>query len=121
MGAILVSFHPVILGFHFLSAIVLIVTILLQPGKGDIGAAIGAGGSQSVFGVRGAGSFLSRVTTVSALLFLLTSISLATISKFEARGTADDASIEKALSTTPTDKPVEPTKVNDKPSDAIKP
>jgi preprotein translocase subunit SecG len=110
MGAILVSFQPVILGFHFLLAILLIVTILLQPGKGDIGAAFGAGGSQSVFGVRGAGSFLSRITTVSALLFLLTSISLATISKFEAHGTADDASIEKALSTSPTDKPAEAAK-----------
>ena len=55
--------------------------ILLQAGKGaDIGAAFG-GASQTVFGGRGPATFLSKMTTIAAILFLVTSISLAHLSK----------------------------------------
>ena len=55
----------------------LILVILLQTGKGaGIGAAFG-GGSQTVFGPRGAGSFIGKVTGTVAALFMLTSIILA--------------------------------------------
>ncbi|MBI2981098.1 MAG: preprotein translocase subunit SecG [Deltaproteobacteria bacterium] len=67
---------------HYFLCFFLIVTILLQAGKGaDIGAAFGAGGSQTVFGPRGAGTFLSKVTTAVAILFLLTSIGLSKLSR----------------------------------------
>lgn len=70
-----------ILAVHFLVCFFLIVVILLQVGKGaDIGAVFG-GGSGTVFGSRGAATFLSKLTTVMAIVFLLTSISLASISR----------------------------------------
>lgn len=67
---------------HFLLCFFLIAVILLQAGKGaDIGAAFGAGSSQTVFGPRGAATFLTKFTAVVAVLFLATSISLARYAK----------------------------------------
>lgn len=60
-------------------AIGLIVLILLQHGKGaDAGAAFGSGASATVFGSRGAGSFLSRTTGILATLFFANSLLLST-------------------------------------------
>ena len=64
---------------HVLVSILLIIVVLLQPGKGgDLGSVFGGGGgsSESVFGAAGAVPFLSKVTRVLAVLFLLTSLSL---------------------------------------------
>jgi len=70
-----------ILAIHYFVCSFLIVVILLQAGKGaDIGAVFG-GGSGTVFGSRGAATFLGKLTTVMAIVFLLTSISLAYISR----------------------------------------
>lgn len=67
--------------FHYFICAFLIVLILLQAGKGaDMGAAFG-GASQTVFGGRGPATFLSKLTTIAAVLFLITSISLAQLSK----------------------------------------
>lgn len=66
---------------HYIICVSLIGLILLQAGKGaDIGAAFG-GASQTVFGGRGPATFLSKFTTIVAALFLITSISLAQLSK----------------------------------------
>lgn len=63
---------------HVMVSLVLIVVVLLQHGKGaDIGAVFGGGASSTVFGSRGAGNFLTKLTTGSALLFMVTSLSLA--------------------------------------------
>lgn len=62
---------------HVIVCLFLIVVVLLQSGKaGDISAAFGGQGSQAAFGPRGAATTLSRATTVSAILFMLTSITL---------------------------------------------
>jgi len=62
---------------HVLIATGLILIVLLQSGKGaDIGAAFGGGSSQTVFGGRGAATFLSKATTVLAILFMVMSIAL---------------------------------------------
>jgi preprotein translocase subunit SecG len=66
----------------------LIVVVLLQHGKGaDIGVSLGAGSSNTVFGARGAGNFLTKLTTASAILFMVLAFSLA---RFAADNTADD-------------------------------
>ncbi len=67
---------------HYLVCIFLIIVILLQAGKGaDIGAAFGAGSSQTVFGPRGATTFLTKMTAVVAFVFVVTSISLSQYAK----------------------------------------
>jgi preprotein translocase subunit SecG len=62
---------------HVIVCLFLIIVVLLQSGKaGDISAAFGGQGSQAAFGPRGAATTLSRATTISAVLFMLTSITL---------------------------------------------
>jgi preprotein translocase subunit SecG len=71
----------IITTFHVLAALAIVALVLLQQGKGaDAGAAFGAGGSGTVFGARGAASFLTRTTAVLALVFFLTSLGLAWLS-----------------------------------------
>ena len=68
---------------HLIVCFLMIAAILLQAGKGaEIGAAFG-GSSQTVFGSRGPGTFLSKVTVGAAIVFMLTSLSLAILSKRE--------------------------------------
>lgn len=63
---------------HVLLALTVIGLVLLQQGKGaDAGAAFGSGASSTVFGARGSGSFLTRMTTLCATLFFITSLGLA--------------------------------------------
>ena len=62
---------------HVIVCLFLIVVVLLQSGKaGDISAAFGGQGSQAAFGPRGAATALSKATTISAVLFMLTSVTL---------------------------------------------
>lgn len=72
--------ESIVLGIHTLLAIGVIGLVLLQQGKGaDAGAAFGSGSSSTVFGSRGSASFFTRMTTVFAVLFFVTSIGLAFI------------------------------------------
>jgi preprotein translocase subunit SecG len=62
---------------HILVCVFIILVVLLQSGKsGDISAAFGGQGSQTAFGPRGAASALEKATTWSAVLFMITSITL---------------------------------------------
>jgi preprotein translocase subunit SecG len=66
---------------HVIVCFALIIVVLLQSGKGaEMGASFGAGGSQSVFGAGGGSTFMSKVTTSAAIIFMLTSLSLAFVS-----------------------------------------
>tara|TARA_B100000686_G_scaffold201212_1_gene208115 strand:- start:360 stop:740 length:381 start_codon:yes stop_codon:yes gene_type:complete len=63
---------------HVVTAIAIVGLVLLQQGKGaDAGASFGAGASQTVFGASGSGNFLVRATTAAAVIFFVTSLSLA--------------------------------------------
>jgi preprotein translocase subunit SecG len=63
--------------FHILAALVLILVVLLQSGKaGDLASAFGGAGTQTAFGARGGTTFLAKATTVAAVVFMLTSLSL---------------------------------------------
>jgi preprotein translocase subunit SecG len=85
-----------ILIIHILVCLVLIVSVLLQRGKGaTMGAAFGTGGSQTVFGGSGAGNFLSRVTAICAAIFFSTSLILAYRSTFN-RSVVDQAEVPPA-------------------------
>jgi preprotein translocase subunit SecG len=66
-----------IIAIHVLACIALVGIVLLQHGKGaDIGSTFGGGASQTVFGSRGAGNFLTKLTTGFAVVFMLTSLTL---------------------------------------------
>ena len=66
---------------HIIVAFIMVSVILLQSGKGaDIGAAFG-GSSQTVFGARGASTMLSKLTAITATIFMVTSLTLAILSK----------------------------------------
>ncbi len=66
---------------HVIVCVALIMIVLLQTGKGaDIGAAFGGGGSNTLFGTSGASTFLSKATTVAAIVFMITSLTLAYLS-----------------------------------------
>ena len=63
--------------FHVVLAVTVICLVLIQHGKGaDAGAAFGSGASATVFGARGATSFLTRATTIGAAAFFATSLFL---------------------------------------------
>jgi len=63
---------------HVLVAIALVCVVLIQRGQGaDIGASFGSGGAQTLFGSRGSGSFLGKLTGGLAATFMLTSLTLA--------------------------------------------
>jgi preprotein translocase subunit SecG len=66
---------------HVIVCIALIMIVLLQTGKGaDMGAAFGGGASQTLFGSTGASTFLSKATTAAAIIFMITSLTLAYMS-----------------------------------------
>lgn len=63
---------------HIFVCVALIMIVLLQTGKGaDMGAAFGGGSSQTLFGSSGASTFLTKATTIAAVVFMLTSLTLA--------------------------------------------
>ena len=67
-----------VVALHVVLCLFLILIIILQPGKGgDVGAAFGGGSSSTVFGPRGPTGLLQRATTVVAVMFMGTSITLA--------------------------------------------
>jgi preprotein translocase subunit SecG len=73
--------HTPIVILHAIVCILLMLVVLIQPGKsGGLGAALGGAGAQQIFGGRGAGNFLTRATWISATVFFVTSITLAYIS-----------------------------------------
>ena len=69
--------YQLILMIHVLAAVCIIALVLVQQGKGaTMGAAFGSGASQTVFGSRGSGSFLLKVTIGFVTIFFATSITL---------------------------------------------
>jgi len=69
-----------LVALHIMVSLALIFIVLVQGGKGaELGAAFGAGSSQTVFGGRGAATFLNKATTVVAVVFMLPSLLLAAI------------------------------------------
>lgn len=69
-----------IVTFHIFVSILLIIIVLLQAGKGaDMGAIFGGGSSNTLFGSSGPASFLGKITAFAAIIFMITSLSLAYI------------------------------------------
>jgi preprotein translocase subunit SecG len=81
---------------HIIVCLALIMTVLLQTGKGaDMGAVFGGAGSQTLFGSTGGATFLGKLTAGAAIIFMLTSLTLAYMSK------SSDKSVVSDFRTTP--------------------
>jgi preprotein translocase subunit SecG len=92
---------------HVVVALILILVVLLQTGKrADLAGAFGGGGSQTAFGTRGAATFLSKLTTTAAVLFMLTSLGLSLVS---ARSRGGSESVLPDEAPAPVGAPVLPT------------
>lgn len=65
---------------HVTACLFLVLVVLIQPGKSGGLGAFGGGSAQQVFGGRGAGNVLTKVTWVTASTFFATSIALAYLS-----------------------------------------
>lgn len=69
--------QQLILVLHVLVAVAIVALVLIQHGKGaDVGAAFGAGASNTMFGSQGSTSFLMKVTALCAAIFFVTSLGL---------------------------------------------
>ena len=91
--------YSVVIVIHVVISLFLIAVILLQAGKGaGMGAAFGGGSSQTLFGSSGAGTFLGKATTAVAIIFMLTSLSLAYVSSHRDKSSlmTEPAPVEEA-------------------------
>ena len=74
--------HSFVLIVHIILAVLMIVLILVQHGKGaEAGASFGGGGAATVFGASGSANFLTRLTGILTALFFITSLTLAIFAK----------------------------------------
>jgi preprotein translocase subunit SecG len=77
---------------HVLMCLAIIAIVLLQAGKGaDIGSAFGGAGSQAVFGSMGTPTVLGKITTAVAIVFAITSFTLAMLGGERASSVVRDA------------------------------
>jgi preprotein translocase subunit SecG len=95
---------------HLLACFFLILVVLLQTGKGaEMGAVFGGGSSATLFGASGAGNFLTKLTTGTAIVFFLTSLILAYSSIAKTQHTVFDQPIAAPPPlNAPAEKPAEP-------------
>ena len=112
---------------HVIVALVLIGVILIQRGQGaDMGASFGGGGAQTLFGSRGSGSFLGKLTGGLAATFMLTSLTLAFFSQQQTGSVVERATVNTAAPAVPAgseQQPAEggfdPSKLSDTPADGL--
>ena len=87
---------------HVIVCVFLVMVVLLQSGKAaDIAGAFGGMGSQTTFGPRGAATALSKATTIAAILFMVTSLSISVIQTRQGAGSGGSTVFEKMQTTTP--------------------
>lgn len=83
--------YSVLIAIHLIVSVIMILVIILQSGKGsEMGAVFGGGSSQTAFGSQGAAGFLEKTTVVCAVIFMLTSLSLAVLSSNRQRSLIQD-------------------------------
>ncbi len=109
--------YALVVVFHIVASLVLILVVLLQSGKaGDLAATFGSTGSQTAFGARGAATVLTKATTVCAVIFMVTSLTLTIMFTKDTSGTVlegmslpEEVPVESPidLSTAPAEQPVD--------------
>ena len=94
----------VILSIHVIASLLLVLIVLLQTGKGaDMGASFGGGSGQTLFGSSGPATILGKITTAVAVIFMLTSLTLA----YNAGHRADNTIMSNVSAPAQTEAPVQ--------------
>ncbi len=69
--------YSLVIGIHIFVAVMIVIAVLLQQGKGGgLGSSMGGGGANTLFGSSGGSNFFTKLTTGLAVVFMITSISL---------------------------------------------
>jgi preprotein translocase subunit SecG len=98
--------YALVMTIHVVVCIFLIIVVLLQSGKAaDLAGAFGGMGSQTAFGPRGSATLLSKATTISAVLFMVTSLSLSILATRSAGLGTSVLDTTPQRATTPTSAP----------------
>ena len=81
---------------HVIVCVFLVAVVLLQRGKGaQVGAVFGGGGGSTMFGGRGAGNFLTKLTTGAAVIYMVTSLSLSYLGITGGERLFEDGAVEE--------------------------
>ena len=100
--------HILITIVHVIVCVVLILVVLLQAGKGANMGAVFGGSSQTIFGSSGPGTFLGKMTSAVAIIFMLTSFSLSYTASRKGSSLMEGAAKPAAQQTVPIQKPGTP-------------
>lgn len=110
--------YTLLIIIHLIVCLFLISVVLLQSGKGaQIGAAFG-GSSQTLFGSRGSATILNKVTTISAVVFMLTSFALTYFSSVTRTPSLPEGTIQKGTETPPLSEQTQPGPIQAEPEKA---
>lgn len=100
--------YSALIAIHLIVSIVMILVVIFQSGKGsEMGAVFGGGASQTAFGSQGAAGFLEKTTVVCAVIFMLTSLSLAVLSSNRQKSLIGDVTPPPVEQSVPQSAPVE--------------
>lgn len=81
-----------LIALHVMICVLLVITVLLQFGKGaEMGAVMGGGASQAIFSSSAKGNFMTKLTTILAIGFMINSIVLTTVKSREAKRSLFDS------------------------------
>ncbi len=116
----------ILITVHVIVALLLIGVVLIQRGQGaDMGVSFGGGGAQTLFGSRGSGSFLGKLTGGLAAAFMITSLTLAFFSQQQS-GSVVERSLangtpaqEESVPAVPEQPLFDPAMKDEKPSDGL--
>ena len=98
--------HYILLTLYILSCFVLIMFVLLQPGKSDAAQVFGGGANSAAFGPRGTQTVMAKITITAAIIFFLTAFLFSIPGLFEERSVGEGVTTSEEAPVAPT--PVQP-------------
>jgi preprotein translocase subunit SecG len=105
--------HYILIALYIIACFVLIMFVLLQPGKGDQAAVFGGGANSAAFGPRGTQTVLAKVTITAAIVFFLIAFLFSIPGLFEERSVGEGVTAEEPAPVQPA--PVQPAPIQPAP------
>ncbi|MEW6379030.1 MAG: preprotein translocase subunit SecG [bacterium] len=100
--------YSALIAVHLIVSVIMILVVIFQSGKGsEMGAVFGGGASQTAFGSQGAAGFLEKTTVVCAVIFMVTSLSLAVLSSNKQKSLVEDVAPPPVEQSVPQSAPVQ--------------